>query len=604
MTPRPKLWPLLLFCCALVVLPSPAIADEQSDDFGDADLREFLLERRQELNTFGRDIKQEYQGFIAENDRDFAAFLKGSWEEFASETPIRLLPKPKPVDLPQFPPAPPGAKPQPPPQPVRIVITTPTPPAPTPPPRQPVIPVPAPPLPPQPEPVQIARPQPPAPPQALTPGPTKPSVTPAPVTLPLAPTPPTVPVQIAQPQPPAPPPALTPAPAQPPVKPVPVTAPIAPVPPAVPKPAAGTGRPVQFDYFGTEVQLRVDPHLGQANATPISNDTISRYWENAAKSDFKPLLAQTLQYRETLRLNDWGYLLLLDQAAAKLLDDPNRNNRALFCWFMLTKAGYDCKIGFRDDRITILLPTDGQLYGLFYFTIGSKRYYAINPGPQGEEIGKIFTYRGSYPGADTPLDFAVHAYPALRDDPQTRQLSFHFAERDYRITVTYNRNSITYFQFYPQNEVAVYADAQLPNLVRDSLLAQLQPLVAGKPATEAVNLLLRFTQTAFQYKTDADQFNREKFFFPEETLYYPYSDCEDRAILFSYLVRRLLGLEVVLLSYPNHIATAVRLGPEAKGDQVVVDGVPYTICDPTYINADLGHAMPQFREVTPKVIPL
>jgi hypothetical protein len=117
-----------------------------------------------------------------------------------------------------------------------------------------------------------------------------------------------------------------------------------------------------------------------------------------------------------------------------------------------------------------------------------------------------------------------------------------------------------------------------------------------------VNFLLRFVQTAFEYKTDEEQFGREKPFFPDETIYYPYSDCEDRAILFSYLVRSLLHLDVVGLYYPNHIATAVRFSKKNDGDAIEYQGKLLTICDPTYMNADIGMCMPQFKNVQPKVI--
>ena len=75
---------------------------------------------------------------------------------------------------------------------------------------------------------------------------------------------------------------------------------------------------------------------------------------------------------------------------------------------------------------------------------------------------------------------------------------------------------------------------------------------------DAVNVLLRFVQTGFSYLTDSEQFGREKFMFPEETLSYPYSDCEDRSFLFAYLVSSLLGLDVIGLDYPGHVATAVK----------------------------------------------
>jgi hypothetical protein len=117
-----------------------------------------------------------------------------------------------------------------------------------------------------------------------------------------------------------------------------------------------------------------------------------------------------------------------------------------------------------------------------------------------------------------------------------------------------------------------------------------------------VNILLRFVQTAFQYKTDQDQFGREKPFFPEETIYYPFSDCEDRSVLFAYLVRNLTGLEVVGLDYPGHIATAVRFPTQVPGESVGYQGKRFVVCDPTYINAGAGMCMPQFKSVTPNVI--
>ena len=116
------------------------------------------------------------------------------------------------------------------------------------------------------------------------------------------------------------------------------------------------------------------------------------------------------------------------------------------------------------------------------------------------------------------------------------------------------------------------------------------------------NILINFVQTAFQYQTDEQQFGYEKPFFVEELFYYPYSDCEDRSMLFSYLVRKLLGLDVVLLDYPNHIATAVCFKGNVGGDYLMVNGRKYTVCDPTYIGASIGMTMPKFKTVAAKVL--
>jgi len=149
-------------------------------------------------------------------------------------------------------------------------------------------------------------------------------------------------------------------------------------------------------------------------------------------------------------------------------------------------------------------------------------------------------------------------------------------------------------QYYPQQG--------LPDATAQQLLNQLKPLIKGRSELDAVNLLLRFVQTAFTYKTDEQQFDQENYLLPIETLHYPYSDCEDRAAIFSWLVESLLGLDAVLLDYPGHIAAAVHFNQTPPGDSLSHKGKTYTVTDPTFINANAGMAMPQFKNNKPKIL--
>lgn len=96
----------------------------------------------------------------------------------------------------------------------------------------------------------------------------------------------------------------------------------------------------------------------------------------------------------------------------------------------------------------------------------------------------------------------------------------------------------------------------------------------------------------------------DRAFFAQETLYYPYSDCEDRAILFSRLVRDLVGLDVVLLYYPGHLATAVAFNENVTGDYLVYNNRKYIVCDPTFINAGVGRTMPDMNNQQAQIIAL
>ena len=106
---------------------------------------------------------------------------------------------------------------------------------------------------------------------------------------------------------------------------------------------------------------------------------------------------------------------------------------------------------------------------------------------------------------------------------------------------------------------------------------------------------MSFAQKSFEYQTDQEQFGVEKYFFPEEVLHYPASDCEDRSALFAVLVKEMVGLEVLGLVFPQHVATAVKFNSDIQGDFVTYDGEKFLICDPTYIGAESGMAMPKYK---------
>ena len=72
--------------------------------------------------------------------------------------------------------------------------------------------------------------------------------------------------------------------------------------------------------------------------------------------------------------------------------------------------------------------------------------------------------------------------------------------------------------------------------------------------------------------------------------------------MFSRLIRDLLGLKVVLVYYPGHLATAVGFDEDVNGDYLTVGGDKYVVCDPTYIGAPVGRTMPDMDNKSAKVI--
>ena len=155
---------------------------------------------------------------------------------------------------------------------------------------------------------------------------------------------------------------------------------------------------------------------------------------------------------------------------------------------------------------------------------------------------------------------------------------------------------MTVFPIYFASPISIEAQRVLNNKLNE-IKNQYTPI-------QFIDIILNFVQTAFEYKTDEQQFGYEKYFYPEEVLGYPYSDCEDRSVLYSRLVRDIMGLDVVLIYYPGHLATAVKFTQPVNGDYITYDGDRYTICDPTYINAPVGMTMPDMDNATAFILPL
>lgn len=358
------------------------------------------------------------------------------------------------------------------------------------------------------------------------------------------------------------------------------------------------GATAHFDYFGHDVTVTYDPALASAFRGPVKSDQIAAYWQTLASAKHKETVEQLQKLVTQLKLNDWGSALLFDRFSRAIHKDAS--SQALTGWFLLVKGGYDARVAY-NNQIHLLVATDQMLYGVTYFKMNGKPYYAVKLNARPLKPGKVFTYGGQHELGKKPLTFNRPNDFLAGGETRHRDLSFKFDGKQHQIKVDYPAGYGDYFAQYPQLELSNYFRAGLPSSTATELLDQLRPLVQGKTELEAVNLLLRFVQTAFAYETDDKQFREENYLFPVETLYYPYSDCEDRAAFFGWLTESLLGLDVAILTYPGHVAAAVAFNSNVQGDAWAMNNRRYVVADPTYVNADAGMTMPRYKDTKPKI---
>lgn len=329
----------------------------------------------------------------------------------------------------------------------------------------------------------------------------------------------------------------------------------------------------------------------------LNENAIADAYEALCNSDYKPLLADCAQIRKDLRLNDWGVFTLVRQVADTYCGTANES--IVMQQFLLNEMGYKARMARKatEDKMMLFVATDCSIYAHPYITLNGQNYYNLSGN---NEQCQFYMCQKDSPKAKNSVGMQLKEAPLF---PGTVVSSTHQSKGSAaRVTVDVPKALMDFYKDYPQCDYSVYFNAPVNAAMENRILSSLAPLVQGRNEADAANILINFVQTAFQYQTDGQQFGYEKPFFVEELFYYPYSDCEDRAMLFSYLVRKLLGLDVVLLDYPEHIATAVRFNGNVSGDYLMVNGRKYTVCDPTYIGASIGMTMPRYKTVSAKVL--
>lgn len=384
---------------------------------------------------------------------------------------------------------------------------------------------------------------------------------------------------------------------------IPSQRPIPDIPVTIPNPQKNKRKkyPVNFTFYNTPCGIdRFDTSL--LSVTSLSGKSLSNAWTKLTQNDrLEPLLNDCLRLREEMSLCDWGFLKLVDKVAHTLYPQ-SADNSTFLATALMNQAGYNCRLITKNDRLALAFHPSHTIYGTSYTMIEGKRYYIY--GPLANEKGDIHTYPGDFRKSPTPLRMIVDRFPNFTTDKKSEKT---YNSANWKsappFELTVNSSAMKFFDEYPVVDWNVYGVSAVSPDLRFTLFEAMRILTEGMTEEEAVNLLLSFHNYGFKYMTDGNQFGREKPFFCDENFYYPYNDCEDRAIMFARLVKTVLGLEAVYLEFPQHLAAAVRFSPGVMitGTTVSVDGDTYVVCDPTCIGGRAGYLPPEFAGSSPKI---
>lgn len=358
-----------------------------------------------------------------------------------------------------------------------------------------------------------------------------------------------------------------------------------------------------FSYMGTTCEVRLPKDLN-IRMSGCESCMIATIWKQLATNAMDNTIRDFLALRLKMQLCDWAYLNLIDTFAKAFCG--HGNEAVIMAAFIYSQSGYKMRLGRDCEKLYLLYGSKHGIYEKGYIVIEGINYYPLDDKVERMEISDF-----SFPQEQSMSLYIENAQKFTIRPSAKRKLA---SEQYHDVTIDsqVNLNLIQFYNTYPSSEVngnfmtrwKMYADTPMDESVSQMLYPDIKNKIEGLSDVQAVNQILNWVQTAFQYEYDDKVWGHDRAFFAEETLYYPYCDCEDRAILFTRLVRELLGLKCILVYYPGHLASAVCLKQQVNGDYISLDGDVYTICDPTYIGAPVGITMPEMDNRSAKVIKL
>lgn len=394
--------------------------------------------------------------------------------------------------------------------------------------------------------------------------------------------------------------------------PSPVTVPTTPRPEPKPKPVIPvTPVPVKptdnfhFLFYGTPYEVAggrdVAFNLGNSNKTP--DELLKSYLSNVDIDAVGDVFSSLMDSAEQNELSEWAYYKLIETFCKELM--PGKiNEQQLLTGLLMILSGYDIKFAEDGNRLYIAVGCPYLVLDTSYTFIDGKRYYFFDTNedfsfrilPETFGKNKLLSVQPSGKEKFASSPGKVHKIVVCNHSPHCYNNACKNPDLTFDITGNINR-----MNFYSDCKPFIYENIQykwigyalteLSDEMKRQIYPELKKAIAGMNEVEAANYLMNVVE-ACDYAYDRDVWGVEdRAFFPEETLHYPLRDCEDGAILFSRLVRDLLGLPTALIYYPGHLAAAVCFKNRPQGAYINYDSKQYTVCDPTIYYAGIGVQM-------------
>lgn len=367
------------------------------------------------------------------------------------------------------------------------------------------------------------------------------------------------------------------------------------------------GHQFSYEFYNTTFNIHVDRSLMVKIPDTLSEQYIRSSYKQADSGDYAAVVDTLLAYKEKHQLNDWLYYQLVRRTAQAISPKKENYERYTFYkWFLMVKSGYDARLTIADNRIIFYVYNDEDISDIPFVIYKDKKYMCLNRHDYAyADLNKVPPHRMiSIPEAKHAFSYKVTRMPDFRPESYTeKEIAFKYGAKVYHFNVKLNPEVERIFANYPVVDFESYFNIPLSGETYGSLIPMLKKNVSGMKQKKGIDYLMRFTRYALLYEDDDKNFGKEKRLSPEQTLFSEYSDCDDRAALFFYLVKEIYNLPMIALLYPTHITMAVQFD-KPIGQPIIYNGKTYSFCEPTpqKENLNIGQISANLKNIPYKVV--
>lgn len=364
------------------------------------------------------------------------------------------------------------------------------------------------------------------------------------------------------------------------------------------------------DFYGDTVHTPIVHQLKVSLKTPVSHSSIEDFYSTLSLLPYQQLVNNLQAYKKEKQLDDWLFYQLIRTTAEAISPKKDNYHRyTLYKWFLLNQTGYNAITRLRNDTLLMYVQSNESVYDIPSMVLNGDQFVCLNYHDYGSKIdfkagpfqniqltkrsqeAKAFSYK-----INRMPDFNLDRY-------EVKPIQFAYGQRNYEFKVKVNKSINKLFNNYPSVEYAMQFTAPLSNATYQSLIPALKDVVAKMDQKKGVDYLMHLTRSSFAFENDATIYGKDMRFSPEQTLYSDYSDCEDRAAFFFYLVKEIYNLPMIVLSYPQHVTVAIQFDAP-QSNPIMYKGNPYWVCEPTpqWKDLKIGQGIPSLKKQTFEVV--